>query len=410
MHDPDMCGDPTGASISAQNAAVNQERVEKNMDLMAMELTGKATADDAWKTIFRSSKPWDSTKVMIKVNCVERNMMARVAVIKKIVDLLIGFGVQPANIVLFDGQGGDWAQYQSFMSLTDNTKIRAVLSNKYDSLGGEAPVAIPSISGGSGPKDLVDGVTDIIVNIAVNKGHDSPFNVGKLTLCLKNHFGTFLKQDRMFGLAAVHLHSNAGLMNSNKIAAIVGGDPVRQQLCIIDTLWAMKGGPSGNITHKPDRLIMGTFAGAVDYCCAKKIREELMKVTNHEAGVIPKFLTEFGYKETDPVWVEITPTGTTVGKVTGTKGTERFTFILSGGGLRESTIHFALPRGNGEPVTARIYDMRGVLVRALRVRPQAKSIMWDGRSSHGTAVPGGSFVVEVSAGKYRISERITVLR
>ncbi len=97
---------------------------------------------------------------------------------------MIGFGVQ-AKTLSFDGQGGNCKDFQSVTSLTDDTKIRGTMSNNYDSLGGRASISIPDISGGYAPKDLVDGVTDIIVNIAVNKGHDSNFNIGKTTLCLK---------------------------------------------------------------------------------------------------------------------------------------------------------------------------------------------------------------------------------
>jgi hypothetical protein len=74
---------------------------------------------------------------------------------------------------------------------------------------------------------------------------------------------------------------------------------------------------------------MGTFAGAVDYCCVKKVREEIMKVTNHETAVIPKFLTAFGYKETDPVYFEMTPETVSVQKVNTVTPSDTFSFTLT---------------------------------------------------------------------------------
>ena len=46
--------------------------IAANMDQMAMQFAQKTTATDAWSTIFRSSKPWASTKVAIKTNAVDR--------------------------------------------------------------------------------------------------------------------------------------------------------------------------------------------------------------------------------------------------------------------------------------------------------------------------------------------------
>lgn len=414
MHDPNMTGTPTGGTFAAQNKVVDDQRVRDNLDKMAMHLTGKATPDEAWKTIFRSSKAWKDTKVIIKLNCVANNMLARVSVIKKITDVLIDFGVQPANIVMFDGQGqyrGPNGTYKSSVSLTDNTKIRAKLSDSYSDLGGSAAVKIPEINNsGYAPGDLVKGNTDIIVNIAVNKGHASPtFNVGMTTLCLKNHFGTFLNASS--NGTAMHLHSTKGLININKIPEIVGGNPIRQQLCIVDSLWAMKSGPTGSVDGgKLDRLVMGTFAGSVDYCCVKEIREKLMNVTNHQKDVIPQFLTAFGYKETDPEWVEMTPDTVAIRKVNPNHSSESITFTLNGSSMPKSTLHFNLPRGNRDNLTVRIVDMKGRVVREINERSGVWTLQWDGRAANGNMVAPGSYMVSLSAGSFRETMQMTVVR
>ena len=409
MHDPEMAGDPTASSYGAQNAVVNDQRVREDMDKMAIHLSGKATAEEAWRTIFRSGKAWKDTKVMIKLNTVEAKMLARFSVIKKIVDVLVDFGVQPANIVLFDGHGMSWRTYQSSVSLTDNTKIRATISNSYNDLGGQTNVNIPDINGGSAPGDLVNGTTDIIVNIAVNKGHNSPFNVGKTTLCLKNHFGTFLKGAYGGALSAEHLHSTTGLLNINKTAELVGGNPVRQQLCIIDTLWATKDNNTGLASHKPDRLVMGTFAGAVDYYCAKEIREKLMGVTNHQQNVLSQFLTSFGYAVNDPEYIEITPDTVSIRKAGIHVHSDAFPFVLSSGSKRKSTLQFSLPRGNHNNLTVHIADVRGRLIREINGRPGAQSLRWNGRTANGNLVPPGSYAVSLSTGSFRETMQLTVV-
>ncbi len=45
-----------------------------------------------------------------------------------------------------------------------------------------------------------------------------------------------------------------------------------------------------------DRLVMGTFGGAVDYLTVKKIREPLLEADHKH---VERFVTEFGYAEKD---------------------------------------------------------------------------------------------------------------
>ena len=88
-------------------------------------------------------------------------------------------------------------------------------------------------------------------------------------------------------------------------SALWGGNPVRQQLCIVDSIWgSKKGGPHAVPDKRLDRLVMGTFSGAVDYLTAKKLREPLMGVTH---GPIDRFVKEFGYTVSEMTgWESIT--------------------------------------------------------------------------------------------------------
>jgi hypothetical protein len=84
---------------------------------------------------------------------------------------------------------------------------------------------------------------NILVNCAVNKGHGSSY--GSFTLTMKNHTGTM-----KFGCP-----SQQELIDENKSERILGGSPVRQLLCIVDSLWAAVPGPGDPATHisQPDR-------------------------------------------------------------------------------------------------------------------------------------------------------------
>jgi hypothetical protein len=412
-HDPEMVTrNPSQIGVfSSTNDVIDAAIVSRNMDQMAMLLAQQSTPEDSWKTIFRSGKPWNQTKAAIKINGVMSNL-ARAAVVKKITEVMVDLlGMQPTNIVVYDGHGNAAGndKYTPYGSPTDPSKIRAIISEKFSAMGGVKNVSIPvtgTTLSGVGPTNLVDGITDILVNIAVNKGHLS--QVGTTTLCLKAHFGTFLDRE---GGSAEFMHHNLtdAVININKLDPIIGGNPVRQQLCIIDSIFASQGGPGGNADTRLDRLIMGTFAGAVDYCCVKKVREG-EKNWRHDNSVVAKFLTSFGYNEEDPEWVEMTPTGITTGKVNPHSSAISFSFTLSHPALRTSTLHFTLPFRISGLVQAEILDLRGSHIRQLSADAATGRMLWDGKAENGRSIGAGSYIVVLTTGRYRVSERMTLVR
>jgi hypothetical protein len=326
-HDVNMLtGNPANTTFTAQNNAVNASVIASNLDEMAKQLAQKTTAAEAWSTIFRSSKQWASTKVAIKTNGIQGSTgnHPRVAIIKKICDVFIDqLGVPAANIILYDANSSASTTYSTYASPTDATKIRATVSDKAKSLGGMVPVTIAGAAKSiSAVADLVNGVIDILVDIASLKIHSGPgtsYGFGGCSLCMKNHLGTFINQGTETGTgdaSSTGLHSLDAVFNINKHAAILGGNPVRQQLCIVDGLLA-NGGNSAVWSIRTDRIVMGTFAPIVDYFTATKI---LLNTTVMAGGpmpaagvtsaatLVPQFLTSFGYAATDALqWVECTP-------------------------------------------------------------------------------------------------------
>jgi hypothetical protein len=209
-------------------------------------------------------------------------------------------------------------------------------------LGGMTPVTITSASH---PTSCVTNLAvtsantiDILVDIAVVKVHSGPgtsYSFGSCSLCMKNHLGTFNNASGTDG--ATGLHSLAAICEINKHAAILGGNPVRQQLCIVDSLLANGNSAGGSWDTRADRIVMGTFAPIVDYLTAMRIMADVMGKPDRNNN-LPKFLTNFGYTETDALqWIEYLPSnppsiggntagtgGTTAtGGATGTGGTSR---------------------------------------------------------------------------------------
>lgn len=96
----------TDLSALGQNTPVDKERLQRNMDSMARALVREkkpaATAEEAWKTILGSSKPWNQTRAAIKVDCLEPRNAPRIAILDKLGQVLMNFGVPAQNITIYD--------------------------------------------------------------------------------------------------------------------------------------------------------------------------------------------------------------------------------------------------------------------------------------------------------------------
>jgi hypothetical protein len=256
---------------------------------------------DAWKRIFvkPSGKAWSDVHVAIKTNNIAQQQ-TRNAVMSKICRVLTEeMGIRPGNIAIYDAcHGGDMIKKTPFAGLPDGCR----LEEKWGGFSGKTPIPRPW-KDGEGVTECLDplarGDIDILVNIALCKGHSPSF--GGFTMCMKNHLGTFNPRP--------HAHAPGGtdyLLAINKSPLLLGkidGKKKRterpvQQLCLVDSLWASEPGPGGNSTAQPNRLFLGTFGPVVDYLVAHRFRKETMGWSIHEE-VTERFLTDFGFARAD---------------------------------------------------------------------------------------------------------------
>lgn len=297
--DPAMTkGVEIGIPWSRQEELVVTEKVWENIDRLACALAECRSAQAAWRQIFvrPPRKSWGDTVVAIKTNNISQQH-TRSAVMAKVVHVLVStIGVKPANIHIYDAcHGEQMAKTTPFAGLPDGCRIE-------DTWGGSNEFTnVPPPWKGSGGRarclrHLVDGSVDILVNIALCKGHSMRF--GGFTMAMKNHFGTFSPRP------GHEPGSEEYLIAINQTQEILG--PMhrrtgrvlypRQQLCIIDALWASRGGPGGNPSHQPNFLAMGVLAPVVDYQVATKFRSGRMG-WNINMEMVQRMLNEFGYKE-----------------------------------------------------------------------------------------------------------------
>ena len=283
-----------------QDELVNTDTVWENMDKLASGLSETRDPGDAWRTVFVKPprKSWSDTVVAIKTNNIGRQH-TRSAVMSKVCRTLTQtMGVKPANIHIYDAcHGSSMGRKAPFAGLPEGVRVEGTWG------GSSTFTDIPPPSrhiGGEAEclKYLVDNTVDILVNIAMCKGHSSRF--GGYTMTMKNHFGTFSPSP------GHTMGSTDYLMAINQTPEILGpmdkksGKVLypRQQLCIIDALWASEDGPTCNTSHQPNFLAMGVMAPVLDYQVATKFRGIKMGwEPNHK--VTRRMLSDFGYSEGD---------------------------------------------------------------------------------------------------------------
>jgi len=273
------------------------------MDLLAVQLAQTASAPEAWASLFQKpeAKAWSDVVVAIKVNCLYDGLMAHVAIIGKVCNELIALGVLPSNISIFDSVHPTPAYYGSYVGngLAAGVTLPTVSRDGIEIPVGTETLLCTSVIARKDGDGKIVYVPDLVINIPVNKGHLKAF--GGFTMAMKNHVGT------MYCSGIAICPPFARLIAMNKSEALLGGTPARQQLIIVDSLWAAKDGPSSPITGSPACISMGIFAPITDYLVAKKVREQRMNVTSHDATLLSRMVTEFGYAEAElaDYWTEV---------------------------------------------------------------------------------------------------------
>ena len=298
IHDPEMTTDQRlRVGWSDQEAVVNAEAVASNMDRVACALAEEKQAAAAWRKIFLkpAGKAWSDAVVAIKTNHIAQQHTRSPVMAKLCHALTDVLGVTPSNVHIYDAcNGASLEKDTPFKGLPEGVRIE----NQWGGSSTPTPVPAPW-SGGTakclGP--LARGEVDILINVALCKAHGAGF--GNFTLTVKNHLGTFETGPAHQAGALDYL------LAINKSRAVLGETDAkgnvafpRQQLCIVDCLWASKGGPGGNPDVQPNRLFMGVFGPVVDYQLATRFRRDTMGWPINERAT-ERFLTEFGFSPKD---------------------------------------------------------------------------------------------------------------
>lgn len=382
--DENMVTNPSSSgTFSAQNGAVATETVYANMDAMAMMLAGKSSASEAWGTIFqRGAKQWSELKVAIKVNCQVEKGTAHAAVIGGVCKGLVGLGVSASNIQIYDG--------------STNAQAASNIGGIYGPyIGAGKPIpagvsAVKSSLSGQVTSFIADGSTDILISLANNKGHTFG-SLGYVTLTMKNHYGTY--SPFIYGSH----NSMSNLISTSKRDDLVGGNPPRQQLCIVDSLWGST--PHDNwasYDRCPSCLVMGTLSSVVDYVTIKKVREPIMNMSAHPADPVNKMLSEFDVSasDVDAQYAEIN--GGMVNTVS--RNADRTQFVSLHVPSTGGAVVFSVAAGEQYKLT--ITTLEGRIVRTFDgIAGPGQRMLWDGKDVKGRLCAHGTYALRCVSGR-----------
>jgi len=297
IHDPHMTAEEkVQTQLAEQDAIVRAEVVRANLDKLACALAGEKEPKAAWGRIFLKPprKSWSEVVVAIKTNQIAQQR-TRSAVMASVCHVLVGLGVKPTQIFIYDACHGN------SMNPYAGVPEGVVFAKQWGGSVTPVPLPPPYKEGKAEAKclkHLADGTVDILVNIALCKGHNDAH--GKFTMCLKNHYGTFEPHCR-WGTRETRGPAADYLISINRTPQILGEIDAasgkvlfpRQQLCLIDALWASQPGPGGLPTAQPNRIFMGTSAAVVDYVVATDFRRDTMGWRINDE-VAEHILKEFG--------------------------------------------------------------------------------------------------------------------
>jgi hypothetical protein len=284
---------------AGQEKLVNKKAVEENIDKMACRLVDTRNPSEAWRAIFIKPplKSWSDTVVAIKTNCIGQQH-TRSAVMAKTCHVLTDIlGIKPSNIHIYDARHGFSMEGTPFSGLPKGVRIEGGWKGI-----AETTSVPPPWDGGKADcaKQLVSGFVDILINISMCKGHSPTF--GNFTITMKNHFGTFSPgpghrsaKTALDYLIAINQTSEILGTMDDKTGKVLYP---RQQLCLVDALWASEGGPMMGPSHQPNFLAMGVLSPVVDFLVATQFRGKKMGwEPNMEAT--RRMLSDFGYSDAD---------------------------------------------------------------------------------------------------------------
>ncbi len=400
-------------------STINQSIVQIMMDTSIRRLTGLSDIGEAWKSLFPGIA--SNSIICIKVNCINSLLSSHPPVVETIINGLAQMNIGGQNfirnnIIIWDRTNGELSNAR-YTLYTGNDPVRyRVFGTNQSGVGYDSTRPLTIQRDGTpinvNPSRIITTLSNYMINVACLKDHGGP----RMTLCLKNHFGS---------CSPVPCSAGDG-NNSPEIPSL--NQQIRdvlnkqEKIFIVDGLYGIyNGGPGGSpqswLTfapkNTPDSILMSRDPVAIDYqgeqiINAERVRRSMgAKYAHHirDAAVAPYNL---GTMDINLIRIQ-NPSGIE----------ENYSNRVNGLRLYQNepnpfrgttTIRYGVAKPG--KVSLRVIDRSGRVVRTLIDNNRHAgdySIVWNGRDNLGRKAAAGTYIYRLEQTGKSISKVLVIV-
>ena len=280
------------AELVGADETIQPRIVRAAIDDMLMELTGTASARDAWMALLPNLQTTDV--IGIKVNCINSRQASHPEVIYPLAESLTSsLGMNPNNIIVWDRTGRELKQAKYTLN-REQQGVRCLATA--DDIGYDKNAVVEV---GNGKQvhlsRILSEMCAYLINVPVLKDH----GIAGLTLSLKNHYGSIDHPGSCHGNGC-----DPYVANLNAAALI----RAKTKLLLCDALFGIyQGGPGGRPQWMNRQLFASTDPVAFDSVGMTMI--DAQRAARKLAPVAPrvKYLAtaaQLGLGTNDPTQIE----------------------------------------------------------------------------------------------------------
>jgi uncharacterized protein (DUF362 family) len=400
---------------ASSGTSIVPDVVETMMDSGIVELTGEATVGGAWKSLFPGITP--TSRIGIKVNCINRYLSSHPEVVETIVEGLAQMEVGKANfprnnIIVWDRTNSELyrAGYSHYTgSDPDTCRCFATDEQGY----GYDDGTNLNINGRTCyPSRILTQHCDYLINVSVLKNH----TMAGATGALKNHFGSIYPPESLHGSYGQYCDPYIPALNQQLFEQL----NVRQVVNICDAVFGIyTGGPMGSPQFAYNGLLFSTDPVALDYQALQILIDHgcgtATMATHIDTAAWPPY--ELGTNDPgqmDVRYISDPSTGIPQRNGAPARPAEYRLELAYPNPFNARTVIPYHIGGQGSVTTRlEVFNVRGQRVRTLfggRKDPGRYRAVWDGRDDRGAAVSSGIYVCRLTAAGHAHSIKLSLVR
>jgi len=398
----------SGITIEPDVAAVMMNRG-------VMELTGRDSAGQAWKSLFPGIT--SGSRIGIKVNCINRYLSSHPEIAQTIVDGLATMEVDRApfprnNIIVWDRHNYELtrAGYSIYYGSDPDTHRCFGTDLSGYSYDQDLPITIQGQI--MYPSVLLTQHCDYLINLSVMKNH----TMSGVTGSLKNHYGSIHLPSALHGASGQYCDPFIPDLN-RKLNDQLG---MIQAVNICDAIFGIaSGGPMGNPQFAFNGLLFSRDPVALDYQETQILVDQGCGTATIATHIDTAAWPPYQLGTNDPMNMDVRYiTDPSTGAADDDREPSRpADYRLELAYPNPFNAHTVIPYviGGRSSVSMRvdIYNVRGQRVRALyrgRREPGRYRVVWDGRDDRGALLASGIYLCRLSAAGHEDVVKLSLIK